>query len=106
MSTTDTTATEARATLIYKGVPIVVDVLSLDADTLTAIERRVERLLARDGWGVPAAGTATQPARPGGSASPPACPTHGTVKIREGQRGGYFCAAKLPDGSFCRERPI
>lgn len=41
-----------------------------------------------------------------GIASPPTCPVHGTAKVRQGQRGGHFCAAKLADGSYCRERPI
>lgn len=34
-----------------------------------------------------------------------ACPIHGTQKIRPGNKGGYFCAAKMPDGSWCKEKP-
>lgn len=104
MSITDTATTEAHATLVYKGVPVTLDVLSLDAETLAQVERRVERLLARDGWAAPSAPAPAQ-ARPAGDGSPPTCPTHGTAKVRPGQRGGFFCAAKLADGSYCRERP-
>jgi hypothetical protein len=37
--------------------------------------------------------------------SPPTCPVHGTVKVKPSNHGGYFCAAKLPDGSYCKETP-
>ena len=29
--------------------------------------------------------------------STPACPTHGTSKMRQGQDGGWFCATKVPE---------
>ena len=38
---------------------------------------------------------------------PPTCPAHGTAKVKESSHrpGTFFCAAKLPDGSFCKEKP-
>ena len=35
--------------------------------------------------------------------SAPVCPIHGKA-MRPGNKGGYFCATKLPDGSWCKER--
>jgi hypothetical protein len=35
----------------------------------------------------------------------PACRIHGPGKVKAGRNGGYFCATKLPDGSWCDERP-
>jgi hypothetical protein len=42
------------------------------------------------------------------SAGPPCCPLHGTAKVKESERrpGTYFCAAKMGDGSYCKERPV
>jgi hypothetical protein len=42
------------------------------------------------------------------SAGPACCPLHGTAKVKESERrpGTYFCAAKMGDGSYCKERPI
>jgi len=51
----------------------------------------------------PAAPARVMPVAPDGS--PLACPIHGTAKVREGKRGP-FCAAKLPSGDYCTERPI
>lgn len=101
MSTTDTT--EARATLSYRGVPVTLDLFTLDAEALAQIERRVERLLARDGWSAPTA-PATQVARPAPDAGGLCCPVHGPSKVRQGKRG-YFCAAKRADGEYCTEKP-
>ena len=38
---------------------------------------------------------------------PPSCPHHGPSKVRESQHkpGTFYCAAKLPDGSYCKEKP-
>jgi hypothetical protein len=36
--------------------------------------------------------------------APPLCPVHGKP-MREGKNGGYFCATKLDDGSWCKARP-
>jgi hypothetical protein len=30
------------------------------------------------------------------------CPTHGRTKLRPSKYGGFFCAARLHDGSFCK----
>jgi hypothetical protein len=35
--------------------------------------------------------------------STPVCPIHGKA-MRSGNKGGYFCATKLPDGSWCKEK--
>lgn len=44
----------------------------------------------------------------GANAGPPCCPLHGTAKVKESERkpGSFFCAAKMGDGSYCKERPI
>ena len=41
-------------------------------------------------------------------AGPPCCPLHGVAKVKESERkpGTYFCAAKMGDGSYCKERPV
>jgi hypothetical protein len=50
------------------------------------------------------------PAAPDASAihGPPCCPLHGTAKVKESERrpGTYFCAAKMGDGSYCKEKPV
>lgn len=38
----------------------------------------------------------------------PCCPYHGTAKIKESDRrpGTFYCAAKMGDGSYCKEKPV
>lgn len=36
--------------------------------------------------------------------APPLCPVH-NKPMRPGSKGGYFCATKLDDGSWCKARP-
>jgi hypothetical protein len=43
------------------------------------------------------------PAQPTGD-TPPLCPVH-KKPMRTGAKGGYFCATKLEDGSWCKARP-
>lgn len=108
MSTTTTTAPKCiditvRAEL--DGWPVDI-ALSLPAAQVAEALRR----LAEHGYrprverAAPAAGRTSGPGAE--VASPPTCPAHGPSKVRPGQRGGFYCAAKLPDGSYCRERPI
>lgn len=33
----------------------------------------------------------------------PNCPTHGSP-MRAGNKGGFFCPKKMPDGSYCTQR--
>ena len=49
----------------------------------------------------------TRPQAPQGAAfeEPPFCPVHKKA-MRPGKNGGYFCATKLDDGSWCKARPV
>lgn len=33
------------------------------------------------------------------------CPDHGSNRVREGKRGGWYCATKMDDGSWCQRKP-
>lgn len=48
----------------------------------------------------------TRPQAPQGATfeDPPFCPVHNKA-MRPGKNGGWFCANKLPDGSWCKARP-
>jgi hypothetical protein len=45
-----------------------------------------------------------RPAQQAQAGSVPMCPDH-NKPMREGKNGGYFCATKLDDGSWCKARP-
>lgn len=91
------------ATLTYKGVPVELDLFTLDAETLAQVEKRVEKLLAREGWAAPAVAAAAPVKQPRPRATKydadgtPVCPIHGTSML-EGQRGGYYCGHKAKAG--------
>ena len=75
--------------------------LSLAPARLGAALRRLEALGYQ-----PRAAAAPAPATR--NEGPPCCPVHGTVKVKESERkpGTYFCAAKLANGSYCKEKPV
>ncbi len=47
---------------------------------------------------------APAPQKPAQQATAPICPVH-NKPMRPGKNGGYFCATKLPDDTWCKERP-
>lgn len=112
MQTDELFATTARATFSYHGIPVELDLLQMDAGTLEAIEKRIDRLLQRPGWSAPQQATAA-PAGGNGSRKlkvQPAyddqgyacCPTHGR-RLSEGKYGLY-CPAKAADGEPANSR--
>lgn len=97
----------ATATLAYRGVLVEVDPFRLTESRLISIEKRIARLLEREGWAAPVApAPATAPAAP---AKPkkqqlpaveryapdgsPICPVH-NVPMRDSQFGGHYCGEK------------
>lgn len=107
----DDTAPKALATLAYCGVPVQVDLLALDAEQLALIERRLGKLLAREGWAPPpVARGGGFGGRGGGQRKPqdpphyapdgtPCCPKHPTKPLKQGNYGLY-CSARTETG-FC-----
>jgi len=52
----------------------------------------------------PKAPARTPQAQPAHDVHAPICPVHGKP-MRAGKNGGYFCATKLPDDTWCKARP-
>lgn len=92
----------ALATLRYHGVPVQLDVCVLDERRLKDIERRIVRLLERDGWSAPTLVSAAD--APAAARAVPTCPYHGPMKESTKAPGTFFCAKKMGDGSYCKER--
>lgn len=93
----------ALATLSYHGVPVQLDVCALTEQTLKDIERRVSRLLERDGWSAPVA-TVSAGEAAAETRAVPVCQYHGPMKESTKAPGTFFCTKKMGDGSYCKER--
>ena len=95
--------TTVHATL--DGWPVDVEIEITPARLSAALAR-----LAELGYTPRAAApdTGVRTALSGANQGPPCCPLHGTAKVKESERrpGTYFCAAKMGDGSYCKEKPV
>ena len=90
----------ALVSLTYHGVPVQLNLRAFNAGMLVDLERRIDRMLQRDGWATPQApapAPAKQPRK--GAIEPhyddqgdPCCPVH-KRPLKEG-KFGLYCPAK------------
>lgn len=95
------------AELAYRGVLIELDLFDLDESTLRGIERRIDKLLTREGWAAPQPPQPAAPAAPAQSRLPrprpkimphfdesgqACCPVHGNPLLNG--KGGPYCPSR------------